>query len=54
MLGVGKPSHRSLDVLPTTLVVERPPNRRRDERAALTLTDAAIEGTHNLVVQAYV
>ena len=54
MLGVGERAYGVFDVLPATLVVEGAPNRRSDERAALTPTHPAVESTHELVVQAYV
>jgi hypothetical protein len=54
MLGVGERSHGILDVLPAPLVVKRAPNRRGDERAALTPTHPAVESSHELVVQTYV
>src|SRR5665213_3111275 len=54
MLGVGERAYGVLDVLPATLVVERAPNRRGDEHAALTPTHPAVESAHDLIVQTYV
>jgi hypothetical protein len=54
MLGVGERAYDVLDDLPATLVVKRALNRRGDERAALTPTHAAVESTHDLIVQTYV
>lgn len=54
MLGVGERAYGVFDVLPATLVVERAPNRRGDESAALTPPHPTVESTHDLVVQAYV
>src|ERR1019366_2112988 len=54
VLGVGQRADSGFDVVPATLVVERSPNRRRDERAALTPTNPAVESMHEFVVETYV
>src|ERR1019366_3301078 len=54
VLGVGQRADSGFDVVPATLVVERSPNRRRDERAALTPTNPAVESMHDFVVETYV
>lgn len=54
VLALRKRPEARFDVVPTALIVERLANRRRDERAASPAPDAAVELTHQIVVQRYV
>lgn len=54
VLALGERSEARLDVIPATLVFERPAHRLRDERAAATPADPAVKPRNQGIVERYV